>query len=188
MASPWGDHGTRLHLPELPEGKPGSGTASRAPTACVVAAAAALRRPLAEAAGADTAWEVPRSANSPFPPRHSLLVFSLTSGDSHEVSTGGFFVGVDVCRKCDAWMELPMLCSPKATKPLRLGIAPASFGSRRNYFFFFFLMSSQEKFSVLSLVLCRGISQIFILAYPWPWQEQLFQKMVKQGSVDFSVC
>ena len=48
--------------PELPEGNLGAGMASRAPTARAVAAA--LPEPLAKAAGADMAWEVPRSANS----------------------------------------------------------------------------------------------------------------------------
>lgn len=95
MASPWGDHGTRLHLPELPEGNPGSGVAPRAPTACAVAAAAP-RRPLAGEAAAASAWGVPRAANPPFLPRHSLLVFSLTGADGHKVSelflSGGIFL------------------------------------------------------------------------------------------------
>lgn len=52
----------------------------------------------------------------------------------------------------------------------------------------FFLMSSQEKLSVFTLVLCKGISQTFIPAYPRPWQQQLHQKMVMQGTVDLSAC
>lgn len=48
--------------PKLPEGNPGAGMASRAPTARAVAAA--LPELLNEAAGTDMAWEVLKSANS----------------------------------------------------------------------------------------------------------------------------
>lgn len=70
--------------PELPEGSPGAGTASWAPTAHVVAAS--FPRPLAKAAGADMPGEAPRSANFPLPPRHSLFMFLLGVVDAHKIS------------------------------------------------------------------------------------------------------
>lgn len=81
--------------------------ASRAPTARAVAAA--LPQPLTEAAGADTAWEVPRSANSSLLLQHSLFAFSLTSDDGHKISmlflSRGFSPVVVTARgKRDGWM------------------------------------------------------------------------------------
>lgn len=119
ISSPRREHGTApaSSTPPAPQGSLGAGTASWAPSARVVAAA--FPQPLAEAAGADTPGEVPRSADSPLPPRRSLFVFSLGGVDAHKIpvlflSWGFSPVGLTACGKRDAWMGWPTRRSPEA--------------------------------------------------------------------------